>query len=161
MRRKDREITDRDEMNRILQAGKVCRLGLSDQDQPYIVPLNYGYRWQEQGLVLYFHCADAGRKLDIIQKNNRACFEIDQALELQADDMACHFSMNYESLIGFGLVETVLDPDEKKDAMNCVMTHYSVKNDWTFDEKILAKTRILRLSVESLTGKRRNISKSD
>ena len=112
MRRKDREITDRDEMTSILQAGEVCRLGLSDQAQPYIVPLNYGYQWNGQSLVLYFHCAAAGRKLDIIQKNNRACFEIDQALELQADDQACNFSMNYESLIGFGVIESILDPDE-------------------------------------------------
>ncbi|MDR2089589.1 MAG: pyridoxamine 5'-phosphate oxidase family protein, partial [Clostridiales Family XIII bacterium] len=57
MRRKDKEITDVNEKLEILQKNKVCRLALSESDRPYIVPLNYGYSFENGALTLYFHGA--------------------------------------------------------------------------------------------------------
>ncbi len=77
MRRKDREITGIDEKLEIIAKCKVCRIGLSENNYPYIVPINYGYSFNDRKLALYFHCAPEGKKIDIIKKNNNACFEID------------------------------------------------------------------------------------
>jgi uncharacterized protein len=77
MRRKDREITGIDEKLDIISKSKVCRIGLSENNCPYIVPLNYGFSFDDGKLSLYFHCAAEGKKTDIIKKNNNACFEID------------------------------------------------------------------------------------
>ena len=73
MRRNDREIKDRKEIDGIIRRCRVCRLAMCDDGQPYIVPLNFGY----DGRFLYFHAAPEGRKIDIIKRNNRVGFEFD------------------------------------------------------------------------------------
>ena len=72
MRRNEREIKDREEMEAIIQRAQVCRIGLSEKDVPYIVPMDFGYK----GNCLYFHCASEGKKLDMIRQNSKVCFEI-------------------------------------------------------------------------------------
>jgi len=77
MYRRDQEITDRIEMDRIIHTAMVCRLGLSDDGQPYVVPLNFGY----DGSVVYMHSARQGRKLEIISRNPRVCLEFDGGIK--------------------------------------------------------------------------------
>ncbi|MDR0754350.1 MAG: pyridoxamine 5'-phosphate oxidase family protein, partial [Prevotellaceae bacterium] len=77
MRRKDKEITNIEDKINIIDQCKVCRLGLSENNKPYIIPLNYGYSFENNMLTLFFHSAKEGKKIDIIIKNNSACFEID------------------------------------------------------------------------------------
>lgn len=73
MRRSEKEITDKTQIDSIIFRSKVYRLGLSDEGQPYIVPLCFSY----DGKALYFHCAKEGRKIDILRKNSNVCFEFD------------------------------------------------------------------------------------
>ena len=89
MRRKDKKITDRAEIESIILKSSVCRLALADQLQPYIVPLCFGYRDN----TLYFHSALSGKKIEIIKKNNRVCFEFDIDCEAITSDKACDWGM--------------------------------------------------------------------
>ena len=66
MRRKDREITDFHKMIEILNACDCCRIGLVDENEAYIVPMNFGYEVVDNSLTLYFHCAKEGKKLDAL-----------------------------------------------------------------------------------------------
>ena len=66
MRRRDREITDREKMLEIVAECDCCRLGLVDNGEAYIVPMNFGFEDAGSALTLYFHCAAEGRKLDLI-----------------------------------------------------------------------------------------------
>ncbi|MDD2533563.1 MAG: pyridoxamine 5'-phosphate oxidase family protein [Eubacteriales bacterium] len=154
MRKSNREITDRAELRAILDACDVCRVAFSDQGQPYIVPMNFGFRWVESELTLFFHCALEGRKLNIIHENNRVCFEMDHRHELVVGERACDYSMKYESLIGNGVIDLITDPDEKIDGLTVLMHQYSSRTDWTFDEKVLARTHVLRIRVSDFTAKR-------
>ena len=77
MRRTERQIADEAGIRAILDRCQVCRLALWDEEGPYIVPMSYGYRWDEGGLKLYFHCAGEGRKLDALLRDPRAAFEMD------------------------------------------------------------------------------------
>lgn len=77
MRRRDREVTDFNEIIHILDSGKVLHLGLVDQGKPYIVPMNYGYVMENDKLVFYVHGALEGRKLDIIRSNSDCCVQIE------------------------------------------------------------------------------------
>ena len=77
MTRKEREVTDMNEIIKILDKCKILRLGLVDGDEPYIVPMNYGYTMEDGELTLYLHCAPVGRKLDIIRVNPKVFFEMD------------------------------------------------------------------------------------
>lgn len=46
MRRKDREITDIEEIRDIIEKCKVCRLAMQDEEGLYLVPLNFGYEFK-------------------------------------------------------------------------------------------------------------------
>jgi len=98
MRRKDREIEDRAELESIISAANVCRLAMSENDRPYIVPLCFGYKNDN----LYFHSAGEGKKLEMLRKNKYVCFEMDIDHELVRADLPCESEMKYRSVIGFG-----------------------------------------------------------
>lgn len=154
MRKAQRKMTKLTEIEAILRDGDVCHIGLADHDQPYVVPLNYGYEWDGRQLILYFHCANEGRKLDIIRCNNRACFQMDLRHQLIRGDQACRYTMNYESLIGTGCLEILTDQDERIHGLKVLMRHYSQRDDWDFDPHATAQTTVLRLRADEFCGKR-------
>lgn len=113
MRRSDREITDKAEIIEIIEKCDVCRLALSDNNVPYVVPMNYGYEYTEGKLTLYFHGAKEGKKLEVINNNPLACFEMDCSHKLMEADEACDYTMEYESVIGNGIISLCSEKNEK------------------------------------------------
>ena len=105
MRRKDREITDFNEIIDIIKKCDVCRIALNDDEYPYVVPLNFGLDVQGNQVFFYFHAAMEGKKLDLIAKDNRATFEMDcdHNFILYEERMSC--TMGYASVIGHGTIE--------------------------------------------------------
>jgi len=154
MRRADREITGRDELSAIVEKGDVCRIALNTGRAPYIIPLNYGYEWNGS-LSLYFHCAAAGRKLDLLARDGNAGFEIDIGHVLVTDSVCCGWGMNYQSVSGWGELSVVSDSAERVRAMDLIMRHYGFEGPTGYDPAILARTCLLRLDVAELTGKRK------
>ncbi|MDR1625027.1 MAG: pyridoxamine 5'-phosphate oxidase family protein [Spirochaetia bacterium] len=156
MRRKNREIESMQEKLALLAKCRVCRLAVADADQPYVVPLNYGYEYAEGVLTLYFHGAAEGMKIDILKKNPRACFEIDgEGALVDGGDRACAYSYAYESLIGFGSVTFVEDPKEKARGLNILMKHMSGRDGFAYSESDLARVCVYKITATSFTGKRR------
>lgn len=154
MRRKDREITSRDEMLEIIRQCECLRLGLCDGGQPYVVPMNFGLEWKDDTLTLFLHGAQEGRKLDILRGNPKACFEMDRATRLLAGDSACAYSMEYESVIGFGRVVELETRDEKRRGLSVLMRHYAPKKEFDFPDAMLDRVCVLRFDVERFSGKR-------
>lgn len=150
MRRKEKKIKKQEEVEAILQRALVCRLALAADDQPYIVPMCFGCR---DG-CLYFHCALEGMKLDILKKNNRVCFECDVDHALVTAENACEWGMKGESVVGFGKAFFVEDAEAKKDALNVIMEHYGARGPFSYKEKGLLNALIIRVEIESMTGKR-------
>jgi len=148
MRRSEKEITDESAMEAIIHASLVCRLALSDGNQPYIVPLCFGY----QDRTLYFHSALEGKKIDILKKNNRTCFEFDVNSEIIKAEKACKWGMKYQSVIGFGKAVLVENIAEKKKALNIIMNHYSDR-DFQFTDKAIKKIAVIKIEIEGMTGK--------
>jgi len=148
MRRSEKEITDESAIEAIINASLVCRLALSDGDQPYIVPLSFGY----QDRTLYFHSALEGKKIDILKKNNRICFEFDVNTEIIEAEKACKWGMKYQSVIGFGKAVLVENIQEKQKALNIIMNHYSDRN-FQFPDKAIEKIAVIKIKIESMTGK--------
>ena len=103
MRRRDREVTDIDEILRIVDKAKILHLGLFDTDYPYIVPLHYGYEYRDGNLIFYMHGARDGHKLDLIRKNKNVCVELACDIELvSGDDIPCEYGSTFASVIGRG-----------------------------------------------------------
>jgi nitroimidazol reductase NimA-like FMN-containing flavoprotein (pyridoxamine 5'-phosphate oxidase superfamily) len=152
MRRNDRAVMSRTGLEQILEGGTVCHVALNTGAAPYIVPLNYGFSWDTE-LKLYFHCATAGRKLDLSAADNRAGFEIDRALELIKGPAACDWGMKYESVAGTGLITELTDDAEKIPALNLLMTHYGFPGVPSYTDAMLHAVKILCLTVQEITGK--------
>jgi uncharacterized protein len=156
MRRKDRELTDPSDLLSVLEKADVCRLALSDNNVPYLVTMNFGLK-HEKNLVLYFHCAHEGKKIDILKKNNLVCFGADTDHELFLSDKgtSCGCSMRFRSVVGMGRVSFLAERAEKLEALKAIMRHYTQITAPVFDEEKIDRTTILRLDVEQMTGKRR------
>lgn len=153
MRREERNIASPAAIAGILQQCKVCRLGLYDGEEVYIVPMNFGYTFQDGRLILYFHCAQTGRKLDCIRKNNRVCFEMDCQHALVLAQEACGCTYRYASIIGNGAAVLVTEQAEKEKALQAIMLHQTGRRENRFSEKILQKTAVLRITADTFTCK--------
>ncbi|MCI8638297.1 MAG: pyridoxamine 5'-phosphate oxidase family protein [Coprococcus sp.] len=153
MRRKDREVTDFTKMTAILNSCDCCRLGLIDGDESYIVPMNFGYETQDGDLVLYFHCAGEGRKIDLIPKQKTVSFEMDTHRELVTADNACGFSYLYQCVMGKGSLEILTDHDAKVRGLQRVMSHYSHTDCWEFHPAMMEKIHVLKLTVSEWSCK--------
>lgn len=153
MRRRDREITEFDEIVKVIEKCEVCRLALNDGEYPYILPLNFGMELIDGKITFYFHGAQEGKKYELIQRNNKASFEMDCATRLVTilEDGNC--TMEYESVIGQGTVEIVPD-DQKERALDILMKHYH-KEDFPYNKAVIPRTKVFKMTVERCTGKRR------
>lgn len=153
MRRKDREITDLEEIKGIMDKCDVCRVGLFDEKYPYIVPLNFGYEQKDSALELYFHGAKEGKKLSLIKQNNKACFEMDCSHNLVVGEDACDYTMEFESVIGYGTI-VLLEEEEKMDALKGLMKQYTKDSNLTYNPMDVKAVTVFKLVVEEITGKR-------
>jgi nitroimidazol reductase NimA-like FMN-containing flavoprotein (pyridoxamine 5'-phosphate oxidase superfamily) len=148
MRRQDKEITDSAAIDDIIRRASVCRLAVSENDRPYVVPLCFGYNDN----TLYFHSANEGRKLGVLAKNNNVCFEMDIDHEVVKGDLACTCGMNYRSVIGFGKAVLVDDLDAKREAFGIIMGHYAA-GPFEFPADVVENTAIIKVEIETMTGK--------
>jgi uncharacterized protein len=148
MRRKEKEIIKEKDIESIIQKALICRLGLSDGEKPYIVPLCFGY----QNKTLYFHSSRKGKKLDIIRKNQHICFEIDINAEIIKTENACRWGMKYQSVIGFGRAIIIENFDEKQKALEIIMKQYAEKK-FDFSDSAIAKISVIKVEIENMTGK--------
>lgn len=153
MRRKDLEITGMGEIMSIVRKCEVCRLGLADNNEPYVVPMNYGYELNGERLTLYFHCAKEGRKLEILRRNPRVCFEIDCGHTLVTGEDACDYSYKYESVIGNGNAVFLEEHGEKNRALQKLMEHYAGHGGFSFTEKETAMVTVFKIEADSYTAK--------
>ncbi len=134
LRRNDKEIKDKNEIAAILKRAIVCRIAFSENNKPYIVPVNFGYKDN----CLYFHSAPEGKKIDILRNNNTVCFEIDIDFDIIKAATPCNWSAKYRSVIGFGKAFFVEDFEEKRSALNHIIQKYSdISNEYEFSEGVL------------------------
>ena len=151
MRREDREITDRDSINKIIRQCKVCRLALCEDGQPYVLPLNFGY----DGEYLYFHSANEGKKIEILKKNNRVGFEFDILKEIITDEKPCEWGARYESVVGMGIADFIEPLQEKAKSLTNILSQYGgVFTE--FNDSSLSSVTIIRVTIVSISGKRKD-----
>ncbi len=148
MRKKENEIIEKSAIEEVIHKSPVCRLGLSDGNMPYIVPVCFGYHND----ALYVHGSLEGMKNDFIRKNQNVCFELDVDTEIIEAEKACDWGITYRSVIGFGTASFIEDGDEKRKALDIIMNHYSGRS-FEFPETVLDKTAVIKVEITSMTGK--------
>jgi len=155
MRRLDRNIERMEDILSVLDHSLICHLAMVDKDnQPYVVPLNFGYEYKRNQLSLFMHCAKEGQKLDILRSNPSVCFEADSPSGLISGPLACNYSQKYESVIAFGRAEIVNSFEVKLHGLRLVMQHQTGENDWDFDPQSTSRVEVICVTVNSITGKR-------
>ena len=154
MTKRERQVTDPAQILHILDTAKVVHLGLSVNDEPYVVPMNYGYVMEEGRLTLYIHSAVRGKKLDMIQANPHVFFEIDCDLMPFEGRVPCQYGLVYSSIMGRGQAQILEDVEEKKQAMTLLMKTQTGK-DFTFEDRLVSIVSVIRIDVSEYTAKHR------
>lgn len=156
MTKREFHITDEQELRRILDTAKVLRLGIAVDNEPHIVPLNYGYTLEDGRLVLYMHSAVKGNKLELLRKNPNVCFELDCDNVPFEGQVACQYGLSYSAISGRGRAVLVEDVAQKMEAMSILMKTQTGK-DFTFNERLVSIVAVIRLDVTEFAAKHRPI----
>ena len=154
MTKRERQVTDPSRITHILDTGKVLHMGLAVNNEPYVVPMNYGYTMKDGHLTLYLHSAVRGKKLDMIRANPSVFFEIDCDLEPFEGRVPCQYGLVYSSLMGRGKAQLVEDVEEKKKAMSILMKTQTGK-DFSFEDRLVSIVAVTRIDVSEYTAKHR------
>ena len=155
MRRSDREITDPQQIRAFIAAEQILRIAFIDDEEVYIVPVNYGYVCEEGKSIFYFHGAREGRKYNLSLNTPTVGFEIDGNYQPLTHEQACKFSATFQSLIGTGQVQIVTGDSEKKKGLNAIMAQVSKKSEWSYSEQAMEKVAVFRLEVKTMSCKGR------
>jgi len=153
MRRKDREVTDLKTIAEIIDSCDIIRLGFADGDFPYIVPLNFGYKITGDQVEFYVHGAKAGRKYELIQKNGKCSFEMDNPLKFEYMYDKKDVTMRFKSVMGTAKIE-LLEGEEKQKAIDdVIMARYEGTRNFEYNKNVVPATAIAKLTVIDIVGK--------
>ena len=154
MTKRELQVTDPHQIRDILNKAKVLHLGLCVDNEPYVVPMNYGYIMEGGNLVLYLHSAVQGKKLDMIRSNPRVFFELDCDRMPFEGEKPCQYGLVYSSIMGRGTARIVEDAEEKMHAMTMLMKTQTGK-DFAFNDRLVSIVSVIRIDVTEYTAKHR------
>ena len=154
MRLQKREITDSKELRKILDKCEVVRIGTTDSEGMFIVPVNFGYEFQEdeRHLTLYIHSAKEGRKAETFASCPQVAVEMDCDHRLIRGADSCSYSYAYSSIMGNGTICQVTDEEEKIVGLSCLMDHLG-GGKTPIRPETLGNVAVYRIDVHTFTGK--------
>ena len=89
---------------------------------PYRVHVLFGTEVVENKIVIYFHCAQKGTKIELLKENPHVCVEGE--IFMQIEKTAHGITARYESIIGFGECTFVSEQEEIIHGMKLITEHY-------------------------------------
>lgn len=152
--RREREVTDIKEILKILDKSKIIHIGLVDGDEPYVVPMNYGYTYENEQLTFYLHCATEGKKLDVIRKNPKVFFSIESDVEPFSGQVACQYGTSYSSVMGKGIAYIKEEAEDKMKFLSLFMKTQTGL-DFEFNERLVSAVTLIKIDVTDFTAKHR------
>ncbi|MFC2114392.1 pyridoxamine 5'-phosphate oxidase family protein [Bacteroidota bacterium] len=135
----------------IISEAKVCHLSMVDLNgKPYTVPMNFGFI--DNCFIL--HSGPGGKKLELLVQNPHVCIslEINSKLFVRQEEVACSYSMLYQSVVASGKLEFIEDPDEKRKLMNIVMKQYTQKDDYSYNNPAINNVVVMRVFCDAITA---------
>ena len=154
MRRMERQVTDPAAIREMVAGCEIMRVAFNDPEEEdiYVVPVNYGFTEENGEYTLYFHGAKAGRKADLGRKGGIVGFEMDRGYELVRDENPCDHTCRYESIIGSGEITFLEDETEKKAGLAAIMGQVSEK-EFQFPPEMVKATAVFRIKANYLSAK--------
>ena len=122
MAHEERRIKEPELIRAVLDMTNVCAVALHDEPYPYVVPMNYGYVWEEDGLTLYMHMGVQGHRIDLIRENPHVTCNIQVFLDRWGTKKYRGEGHDYRSVTVYGKAEilTAEDPKEFIKALNAL-----------------------------------------
>ena len=149
-------LTQREDIEAILRECTTCRIAMIAGGRPYIIPMVFGYRWDDEGLTLYFHCGLRGRKNRALHENPVVCFEMDIEGKLMGSGpVANRYSRAFSSIVGDGRVEFAESLQARRRGFAHIMLHQTGRDDFIYENAYLAVAEVFRLRVESFRAVRK------
>ncbi len=149
MRFDEKPLLDRELIDGIIKRAQICHLACSLDDQPYVLPISFGY----DGINIYLHTSPGGKKIKIFTKNPLVCLSFERNITLQPNsELACKWSFSFQSVILDGTISEMTKPEEKNYGLAQIMAHYS-NSDWQFPPEKVNKTRIWKVIPNNITAK--------
>ncbi len=152
LRRPEKEIKDKAEVERILTEAEVGRLGTSADGRPYVVPLSFAYH---DGKIV-IHGAKIGKKMENLARNPKVCFEVDTSEIIQSDN-PCGFTYKYRSVIAEGTARVIEDTAEKAASLRLLVEKYAPgKASQMTEDRVAAfdNLAVVEITVEEMVGKK-------
>ena len=154
MRRREREITDKATIEKIISLCRVCRVGLYDGSAPYVVPVNFYY---SEGTV-YFHSAGSGKKIECVKSGGAVALEWDIPGDLLTAEKPCDSGFEYVSVIAAGRPFFIESDGEKARILTALTARYfeapgSAGYRGPVSPRSVGGTAVVGIELDELTGK--------
>jgi len=160
-RHDEREVFDRDAINRLLDNQYVAHVGFIDQDNglPFVIPMGFA---RDNNRIL-LHGSTGSRMMRQIAQGIDLCVTVTQLNAIVVARSSFNSSMNYESAMIFGKAR-VLETAEKDIALEQI-TEKLVPGLWNYGRPLVSKeiaaTMIVELSLDKVSAKSRSGDPSD
>lgn len=143
-------IENREEINEIIRACKTCFVGMSENNAPYVLPMNFCL----DGDTVILHSAQSGRMWETLKANQKVCINwtLGEDLAWQDVQVGCSYRVKSKSVLVEGKVEFVDDFDEKVKCLELLMGQYS-EREFKFNAPAVKNVGIIRVKINSITAK--------
>lgn len=148
---KNRTLSFKPELEEIIHKCQFCNLGMVDpNNKPYVLPMNFGFRDD----FIYLHGSRVGRKNDVLSNNPHVClsFSTDHEIRYVNEEVACSWAMRYRSVLIFGRIEFIEENEEKVNALNIIMAHYTDR-EFTYNDPAVQDVQVYKVIIEKMEGR--------
>jgi uncharacterized protein len=147
-----RGVYRRDTIYNILDEGFVCHVGFVVNGEPFVIPMAYA----RSGNMLYIHGSVASRILRTLARGIPVCVTVTLLDGLVLARSAFHHSMNYRSVVVFGVASAVKNVAQKLRALHAISEH-AMAGRWADVRKPndteLKQTLVLELPLTEASAK--------
>lgn len=152
MRKANREINNFKQIIDIIANTNTIRIGINDTPYPYVVPVSFGYEIKENKLIFYFHGANVGKKVELLQTNPLVCVEGD--IFHRYMDTIKSVTCLYESFIGYGKCSKLTNEDHAIHGLQLILDHCGYSNH-SFNTNVLPILSVFKIEIDTITAKHR------
>lgn len=143
-------IENREQIDQIIRSCKTCWLGMSVNDIPYVLPMNFAL----DGDSLILHSAQSGRMWETLKQNRKVCINwtVGEELAWQNVKVGCSYRVKSKSVLVEGKVEFVDDFEEKTRCLQMLISQYSDR-EFKFSKPAVENVGVIKVVIETISAK--------
>ncbi|HBL74456.1 MAG: hypothetical protein A2W90_20245 [Bacteroidetes bacterium GWF2_42_66] len=143
-------IEDRTEIENIIKACKTCYVAMSDENMPYVLPMNFAL----DGNTVILHSAQHGRMWETLKRNPKVCINwtLGEELAWQDEQVGCSYRVKSKTVLVEGTVEFIDEYDEKERMLKLTMAQYS-SLEFKFNTPAIKNVGVIKVHIDKISAK--------